>query len=70
MHKADPAVIAADLDRTRAIDPAYVLSGHLAPASGSMLSRMCDAIAAIPAAPPFAAPDQAALEAMLTAMAG
>ncbi len=71
MHKADPAVIAADLDRTRGIDPSYVLSAHLAPAPGSMLDRMCDAIGAVPSAEPFAAPDQAALDAMLaTAMAG
>src|SRR5262245_58775098 len=33
MHQADPAMIAAQLDHTRAIDPAYVLSAHLAPAS-------------------------------------
>lgn len=70
MQKADPAVIAADLAATRAVDPSLVLSGHLAPASGSMLARMCDALAAVPSAPPFAAPDQAALEAMLAAMAG
>ncbi|MGZ6888094.1 MAG: oxygen-binding di-iron domain-containing protein [Acidimicrobiia bacterium] len=71
MHKADPAVIAADLDRTRAVDPSYVLGAHLAPASGSMLDRMCDAVGAVPAAEPFAAPDQAVLDAMLAmAMAG
>ncbi len=70
MHKADPAIIAADLERTRAVNPSLVLSGHLAPASGPMLGRMCDAIAAIPSAPPFAAPDQAALDGMLAAMAG
>ncbi len=68
--KADPAVIAADLDRTRGIAPAYVLSAHLAPASGSMLDRMCDAIGAVPTAAPFAAPDQTALDGMLAAMAG
>jgi hypothetical protein len=65
MLKADPAIIAADLERTRAVDPSLVLSGHLAPAAGSMLGRMCDAIAAVRSAPPFAAPDQAALDAML-----
>jgi len=70
MHKADPAVIAADLARTRAVDPALVLSAHLAPASGSMLDRMCNAIATVPSAPPFAAPDQAALDAMLGAAIG
>jgi len=70
MQKADPALIAADLERTRAVNPSLVLSAHLAPAPGSMLGRMCDAIAAVPSAPPFAAPDQAALDAMLAAMAG
>ena len=71
MQKADPAIIAADLERTRSVRPSLVLSGHLAPASGAMLDRMCDAVAAVPAAPPFAAPDQAALDVMLaTAMAG
>ncbi len=69
MQKADPAVIAADLERTRAVNPSLVLSAHLAPAPGSMLDRMCDAVAAVPCAPPFAAPDQAALDAMLAAMA-
>jgi hypothetical protein len=70
MQRADPALIGADLDRTRAVNPSLVLSAHLAPAPGSMLDRMCDAIAAVPSAPPFAAPDQAALDAMLAAMAG
>ncbi len=70
MQKADLALIAADLERTRAVNPSLVLSAHLAPAPGSMLDRMCDAIAAVPSSPPFAAPDQAALDAMLAAMAG
>lgn len=70
MQKADPAIIDADLDRTRAIEPSFVLSAHLAPAPGTMLDRMCDAIGEVPSAPPFAAPDQAALDAMLAAMAG
>ena len=70
LHKVDPAVLAADLERTRAIEPSYVLSGHLAPAPGSMLDRMCDAIGAVPTAEPFAAPDQAALDGMLLTMAG
>ncbi len=70
MQKADPAIIAADLERTRSVQPSLVLSAHLAPAPGAMLDRMCDAIAAVPSAPPFAAPDQAALDAMLAAMAG
>ncbi len=65
LHAADPAVIAADLDRVRAIEPSLVLSAHLAPASGSMLDRMCGAIAAVRSARPFAAPDQAALDDML-----
>jgi ODP family beta lactamase len=70
MQKADPAIIAADLERTRSVQPSLVLSAHLAPAPGAILDRMCDAIAAVPSAPPFAAPDQAALDAMLAAMVG
>lgn len=69
MHSVDPALLAKELDRVRRIEPAMVLGAHLAPAPGTLLDPMLDAIAAVPSAPSFAAPDQAALEAMLAAMA-
>ena len=68
LHKIDPAVFAQDLDRIRRIEPTTVLSAHLAPAPGAMLGRLLDALAAVPESQPFAAPDQAMLDAMLAQM--
>lgn len=69
MHSVDPALLSKELDRVRRIEPTMVLSAHLAPAPGSLLDPMLDAIAAVPGAPRFAGPDQAALDAMLAEMA-
>ena len=68
LHKISPDVFAQDLDRIRRIEPTMVLSAHLAPAPGAMLDRLLGALEAVPSSPPFAAPDQAALDAMLAGM--
>ncbi|HZU78334.1 MAG TPA: MBL fold metallo-hydrolase [Acidimicrobiales bacterium] len=70
LHGVDPAVFGAKLQQVRAMEPAMVLSSHLPPASGAMIERLTDALAAAPAASPFVGPDQAAMEAMMAAMAG
>jgi flavorubredoxin len=69
LHTVDRAVFASELDRIRALNPTMVLSSHLPAAKGSSLERLLGALAAVPDAPPFVGPDQAALEQML-AMAG
>lgn len=68
LHMADPAVLARDLDRIRAIEPSMILSSHLPPAPGHLLELFLGSIAAVPAADPFIGPDQADLEQMLAAM--
>jgi hypothetical protein len=61
----DRGVFAADLDRIRALEPSMVLSSHLPPAQGATAERLLGALAAVPDAPAFVGPDQAALEEML-----
>jgi hypothetical protein len=69
LHKVDSDVFAWDLERIRAIEPDHVLSAHLPAASGAMLPKLLDSLSKVPAADPFAAPDQAMLDAMLAGMA-
>ena len=45
-----------------------ILSSHLPAAAGTMMERLLASLEAVPSAPPFVAPDQAALEQMLTEM--
>jgi flavorubredoxin len=68
LHKVDTAAFARDLHGIRAIEPTMILSSHLPAASGSMMDRLLASLEAVPSAPPFVAPDQAALEQMLTEM--
>ena len=70
LHKVDRAVFAADLECIRALNPTMVLSSHLPPARGSSTERLLDALAAVPDAPAFVGPDQAALEQLVGADAG
>lgn len=67
LHKVDQARLAAELEAIRAIDPVMVLSSHLPPAR-AMLPRLLDNLAAVPNAPAFVGPNQAALEHMLAQM--
>lgn len=70
LHKVDRTVFASDLDRIRALEPTMVLSSHLPAAQGSSTERLLGALAAVPDAPAFIAPDQVALEQMLAGMTG
>ena len=69
LHGVDRRAFSAELDRIRALDPSMILSSHLPAAQGSSTVRLLDALAAVPDAPPFLGPDQAALEQMLASMA-
>ena len=65
----DRTVFASELDRVRGLEPTMVLSSHLPAAQGSSMERLLGALAAVPDAPPFVGPDQAALEQMLAGVA-
>jgi flavorubredoxin len=69
LHAVDRAFFASELERIRALQPSMVLSSHLPAAQGSSLERLLGALAAVPDAPAFVGPDQAALQQMLE-MAG
>ena len=64
LHNVDRAAFAFELDRLRELEPTIVLSSHLPAARGSSMERL-GALAAVPDAPAFVGPDQAALERML-----
>jgi flavorubredoxin len=70
LHQVDRTVFASELDRIRALEPTMVLSAHLPAAQGSSLERLLGSLAAVPDAPAFVGPDQAALEQMLAGMTG
>jgi flavorubredoxin len=69
LHKVDTGVFAKELGRIRDMEPKMVLSSHLPAASGDMLERMLNSLAAAPTAQPFVGPNQPALEQMLQEMA-
>ena len=68
LHMVDREMFAKSLQGIRAAEPTMILSSHLPAASGSMTDQMLDTLAAVPAAPLFVGPDQAALEQMLGEM--
>ncbi len=70
LHAVDRAFLAKSLNEIRELHPTLVLSSHLPAASGASLERLLSSLEAVPAAPPFVGPDQAALEQMLGAMTG
>lgn len=70
LHQVDRAVFASQLDRIRGLEPTMVLSSHLPAARGASLERLLGALAAVPDAPAFVGPDQAALEQMLSGITG
>ena len=70
LHKVDRSLFASELDHVRALEPTMVLSSHLPAAQGSSLERLLGALAAVPDAPAFVGPDQAALEQMLAGVTG
>jgi len=62
----DPVRFEQALDAVRVLEPARILSSHLPPAEG-MVDVLTGNLRHAPAAPPFPAPDQKALEAMMAA---
>lgn len=69
LHAIDRGIFAAQLDQVRRMAPTMIYSNHLPPASGAMIERMLEALAAAPGARPFTGPNQAALEAMFSQIA-
>jgi flavorubredoxin len=70
LHHVDRSAFATELDRVRGLQPAMILSSHLPAAQGSSMERLLGALAAVPDAPAFVGPDQAALEQMLAGVTG
>ncbi|HVV35016.1 MAG TPA: hypothetical protein VHC63_00310, partial [Acidimicrobiales bacterium] len=66
-HDVDRATFNARLDDFRALEPTMVCSSHLPPAPGNMLKVFVDSLALVPDAERFVGPDQAFLDAMLSA---
>jgi flavorubredoxin len=67
LHSVDRALFDKDLNAVRDLEPTMILSAHLPPAPGSMAEQLLGALRAVPAAPRFVGPDQAALEQMMAA---
>lgn len=67
LHGTDRAQLAARLNAMRELAPEAILGSHLPPARGTMLGSLADNIVAAADGPAFVGPDQAALEAMMSA---
>ena len=67
VHQVDRAVFADNLNTVRELRPSCVLSSHLPPAY-EVTDRLLENLLGVPDAAAFAAPGQAALEAMLAEM--
>jgi flavorubredoxin len=68
LHSVDADAFASQLDGIHRLGPSMILSSHLPAASAGLTERLLATLAAVPAAPPFAGPDQAALEVLLAGM--
>ena len=68
LHTVDSGLLARELDAIRLMDPTLVLSSHLPVATGDLVGRLLETLAAVPGTQPFAGPDQVALEQMLALM--
>jgi Metallo-beta-lactamase superfamily len=64
VHNVDRDRYLATIEPLRAMDPTWILSTHLPPATGRLVEFL-DMLQAAPEADPFIGPDQQALEAML-----
>jgi flavorubredoxin len=69
VHMVDTRLFGRTLERIRRMAPKMILSGHL-PAARGKIDWLLDLLATIPAATPFVAPNQSALEQMLTQDSG
>ncbi|MFZ0945002.1 MAG: MBL fold metallo-hydrolase [Syntrophobacteraceae bacterium] len=67
VHMVEPSKFSQALDRIRQIAPKMIFSGHLPPAQGKT-EQLLDLLAQVPTSTPFVAPDQTALEQILTQM--
>lgn len=65
VHMVEPSVFNRSLNNIHQMAPKIILSGHLPPAL-EKTDQFLDWIARVPASSPFVAPDQAALEQILT----
>lgn len=70
VHMVDRGTFGKELATIRSMDPTMVLSSHLPAAPGRMLPQLVASLEAVPDAPPFVGPDQAALEQMLAGVTG
>jgi flavorubredoxin len=68
LHKVDMQALTRELNAIRKMEPAMILSSHLPAAGREMTERVLSTLADVPSAPPFIAPNQAALEQMLQGM--
>ena len=68
LHMVDRDMFAKSLQGVLEAEPTMILSSHLPAASGDMTEQLLATLATVPAAVPFAGPDQAALEQMLRQM--
>ena len=69
VHMVQPTDFSGSLETLRQMAPKMILSGHLPPARGKT-EQLLELLATVPASPPAVAPDQTALEQMLTQMEG
>lgn len=69
VHMVKPSEFSQALDRIRQIAPKLILSAHLPPATGKT-EKFLELLATVPPSPPSVAPNQTALEQILTQMRG
>jgi flavorubredoxin len=69
VHMVAPGVFSQALDRIRQMAPKMILSAHLPPAPGKT-EQLLELLSRVPSSPPFAAPNQTALEQILAQTGG
>jgi flavorubredoxin len=69
VHMVDQRVFSQSLDKIRKLNPKMILSSHLPQAHGKT-ERFLELLEKLPSSTPFIAPDQKALEQILTQMKG
>jgi flavorubredoxin len=67
LHKVDKQKFGAQLKEIGALEPSWILSSHLPPAS-TLTQTFLQSLASVPDSEPFVGPNQAALEAMMAQM--
>jgi len=67
IHLSDPAKFGKELDKVRRMNPDLILSSHLAPVR-NRTERFLELLAGLADSEPFVAPNQSALEAIITQM--